>query len=214
MNLSAIRTVLRRRINDVVSEVWDDSALNAVINMAYQRIEIEILKTDPEAFIETATCSVVANQSTYRKPTNSLYEIALLGLDTSTSLYTTRYERKDYNQVFSRSTGATTVYVHLGNYYLISPTPTQSLTAGLEVQHVPALVLSADTDVPVVHLNLHRAIILDADLLLQGETGEGEEAKAVKTQKDRDELLATIPSYYRRSAADPQKVRIDLDKRY
>lgn len=216
MNRALIRTMLRRRADDVPEETWADSDLDQIIIIATQMMEVEVLKVSPEAFIQIDTAHLVAAQDMYAKPAGMMHEIALL-MKGDTGLYT-RLKRLDYNQILERGNAVTsvadTVYCHLGNYILISPTPPASVTAGLKMVHVPALTLAVDTDIPPMQLPLHIGIVLKSDLLLQGETGEGAEAKDAKTSKDLKTITDSIPQYYRQSAADEQMVRIDFSKGY
>jgi hypothetical protein len=212
MNRALMRTMLRRRVDDVEEEVWADSDLDQILIVATQLMETHVLEIDAEAFIQIDTAHIVSGQKEYEKPAGMLHEIALLKLGSDGVTYT-RIRRLDYNQILEREadggSSSETVYAHMGRYLVLSPTPSASVTAGLRAVYVPSLTLAEDTDIPPMPLPLHIGVVMEADLLLQGETGEGAEGKDAKTSKDLANIKNSIPKYYRKSVADEQRVRLD-----
>lgn len=204
-----MRTILRRRLNEVTADQWQDADLNDLINHAYQRMEMDILSVNPDAFISTYRADIVLNQQLYEKPAGFNYETAFKILDTGTSTYK-RVDLVDYHVGLDRTGDQEgTKYSHFGSYFFLSPKPGQNLAAGIELDFVPTLSMTADTDVPKVALPLHMGIIHHAAIMAFGETGED-----VKREL---ELLSTIvnkiPAYYLKTSAG-QAFTPDISKGY
>lgn len=219
MTRGQMRTMLQRRLDDEAEETWDDSELNDILNVALMRIEVEVLKVDPEAFLRLDDADIVADQELYAKPTNMVHEVALFKKSTTASTYC-RLQRIDYNETLSTcddGSGRSSEglkYAHWGRYFLLSPKPSESQASGLRLAHVPILSMSDDADVPQLVQPLHLAVVLYADLLARGEDGTGEGTEKKGTWSELASLLAAIPSYYRKSAADEQRIRADVVKGY
>lgn len=199
--LGQLRAIFRRRSQDEPAEIWSDAEANSLLNQGLQRLELDILAVDPEAFVRIDTAAIVAGQAEYEKPSNMIYELGVLLLSATSGLYE-GIERRDYNETVNR-TGGDTIYAHLGRYLVISPTPTASVAAGIKLVHVPALVLTDDTDVPPIPQTLHTAIAMYADQYASGEVGDP------KQSADLASIVNMVRLTYRKSVSTPETFRIN-----
>lgn len=207
-----LRDELRRRLQDVVEEQWDDdTVLDALLNSGLRYMQKEVLKIDPEAFFEVATAHLVSGQALYEKPTNMVHEMSLALKDTGTGQYN-RIERKAYYQVVNRESGSQSIYCHHGAFFLIGPTPGSSVSAGIQLTHCPILSMADDADVPVLNINLHEGIYLDAELLARGHSPEGKSSSYEESKEMLSLVVNNIPLFYKKSAADP--ISIDLSQSF
>lgn len=190
MDLAAIRTASRQRLDDVVGPkyLWSDEELNEFINEAVNEACIRArLNTDSSS--GAAKISVIAGTAAY-----SLHESVLFVerayLDTSAvALGKTSFHELDgaYN-TWPTETGTPTNYVQdmdhasdagtLENQITLYPIPEVSETLSLTIYRLPLEAMSSDGDEPEIpphlHVNLvdwvcHRAYMKgDADTLDTG----------------------------------------------
>jgi hypothetical protein len=216
-----MRTVLRRRLNEPVAGNWSDADLNDLLNTALVKVQADIMKVSPLAFVNIWHQDVVAAQEFYDKPVGLQYEYLVRLKDTTSGLYF-QIRNGDYYALVSRnltlgtppqnfnSIVPETKYAHLGRHFAISPIPGVSVTAGLETIGVPTLSMALDTDVPEINLALHMLPVLWAHIFARGETQE----PLVQTLAVIDRLEALIPDFYRQSAGDPVTLQPDIIKDY
>lgn len=192
MNLSDIRDLTRRRLNDQPGDNWDDATLLAYINLAYANIQKQIRKVDPEFLVFWDTRATVAGTSWYEKPsqTRGIIEVGLKTSAADTDW--TALTRKPYYIARDNTDVSEVVYCHRGLYIGIFPAPTVSVSSGLQILHLPTDQLAVDTDVPKVELSLHYAIAVWATLIAKGENPESDAKDALELAR----LLADIPLDY------------------
>lgn len=188
-----MRTLLRKRLNEDTEDNWTDQELNRLLDIGLQQVQKEILKVDPQKFLYTWVADIVANQVYYQKPAGIWVELAIAKLSDG------RYVPMDYRdwddafEAVGTTEASTTRYSIEGDYYMLSPAPTVSITNGLKVVGIPTLVMATDNSVPKVNVGLHMAIVAWSQLLALGETGDPED----KVKDNLKELLGDIPLYYR-----------------
>lgn len=203
-----MRTLLRRRLNEVLADNWQDEDLNDVLNLALHRVQKRILTIEPEAFLYIANAPITINQEFIAKPVGMWYEKEVRLLDTATGLYG-EIDRLPYHTAKTLTSGDT-AYAHFGRFFAIRPIPAASILAGLQVLYVPTLTMAVDSDVPDVNLGLHDAIVKAALLTLLPETGEA--YKEVKEQYEED--MGDVHLYYRMSASANQQLEPVVPKDY
>jgi hypothetical protein len=191
MTRVTIRTLLRRRINEVVADNWDDATLNIFIDLAYALMVKQVRKVDPEALLAWDYRNTVAGTNWYEKPvgTRGPVEVGLKAsaADTDWSPLT----RKPY--FLARDwTGSETIYCHRGLYVGIFPAPATAVVGGIQFIHAPVDALAVDTDVPKLESTLHYAIVLWAALIAKGESPESDDKDAKELQR----LIGDIPLDY------------------
>ncbi len=204
-----MRSLLRRRINEVSADNWADADLDDILNFGLHKVQQRIMAVDPEAFIYKARTPVVANEEFIDKPVGMWYEKSVRLLNTASNLYET-IEPMDYDLAVLHEDDSERVYSHLGRFFALHPIPTTSVAAGFEILYIPTLDMAADSDVPDVKVPLHECIVKAAQLVLMPETGEP--YKDLKESLEND--LNEIPLYYRVSAGRAPLLRPDVDKGY
>lgn len=191
MTRATIRTMLRRRLNEVSADQWDDSTLNTLVDLAYALVLKQVRKVDPEALLFWDYRNTVSGTNWYEKPsgTRGPVEVSLKSAASDTDWCPLK--RKPY-YLARNWTGGDTVYCHRGIYVGIFPAPTTSVTQGLQFIHAPTDSLAVDTDVPKLETTLHYAIVVWAALLAKGESPEADTKDAAELQR----IIGDIPLDY------------------
>ncbi len=190
MTLATIRFLLRRRLNEVIADNWDDSTLDTLINLAYALVQKQVRKVDPEALIFWDYRDTVAGTNWYEKPsgTRGPVEVGLKRAASDTDW--AALVRKPY--WVARDWTGETIYCHRGTYIGIFPAPTVAVTAGIQFIHVPTDTLAVDSDFPKIEQTLHYAIVLWAALIAKGESPEDDSKDAAELQR----IIGDIPADY------------------
>lgn len=192
MTRATIRTFLRRRLQEETADDWSDDDLNALINLAYALVAKQVRKVDATFLLHWEKRDTVAGTNWYERPEGSrgLVDIGLLRSSTSTDI---DYLRRASGEVARKNTNdSERVYTIMGDFIGIFPAPTESVTNGLLIIHVPTPTLAEDTDVPKVEATLHYAIVCWATLLAKGESPEDDS----KDARELARILADIPDDY------------------
>lgn len=195
-----LRTMLQRRLQDTENAQWTNAVLNEYLNYGYQYMEKRILEVDPMAFIYTDTATITSAVSDYPMPSNSMWEVGVYTRGTSTGdfVWQDKIELPLIQAGGSpnwRSNPYTTGYGRRGRYIVLYPTPSATVTAGLQLEFVPWLTMGSDTDVPELDVGLHDGIVYRAEEIALGDTAQ----EAVKAREDLSQVVTDISRYYRRS---------------
>lgn len=223
MTRGTIRTMLRRQINDVASVMYpDDEELNEAIDTAYQLVQKEVRKIDPEAHLAWDYADIVAERIWYDLPeTFGLSHVAIL--DTESDLYVPikqkRYEdlaphlvmdggviRTAVQDLGANSLLDSTYYTIRGQFLGLFPAPTENIENGLELVHFPIKAMAEDCETPIVKTPLHVCIAWWAKLILMGDTsGDSSETRA-----RLQEVLGDIALWYNQSTNASEKLTPDF----
>lgn len=204
MNFATIRTITRRYIMEATPHNWDNSTLNDCINSGLEMVQKEILKVDPESFLEWTRRDIAANESFYFLPEGLWMPNQVRLKDETTGKYA-KLPWKPFD-VAETWTGST-VWSRRGRYVALFPTPEKVIVAGLELIFVPTLVLAADGDIPPIPLGLHRAIPYLAKIIALGETYQNFDRDVAMVEK----ILGDVGTYYT-STQEPLQWRPDIKK--
>jgi hypothetical protein len=206
-----MRTLLRRRLQEVEADNWQDTDLNDLLNLGLHEVQKRIVSVDPFAFLWIDTTHLVQGQSLYKKPVGFWYEYELNLLDTTANppRYT-RMVRNDYEALRDAGTGNAAQYAHAGQYFFIAPAPEAAVASGLQILWMPSLEMAVDSDVPDIHFAMHNAVVVATQLITFGETGVAREAIAAEYEGLANPEV--IARYYHRSAADLDQIKIDTGK--
>lgn len=223
MTRAQIRAILRRQINDVGAAdgsgvQYENEELNEVIDAAYQLVQKEVRKVDPEAHLSWDYADIVADKTWYDLPeTFGLVHVAIL--DPESNLYVPikqkRYEDLAAHAVWSGGVLRTAVppdvtsdllsqtyYTIRGQFLGLFPQPNQSVEDGLEFVHFPIKALAEDCETPILKSPLHVCIAWWAKLILLGDTsGNSEETRA-----RLNEVLGDIPGWYNQATNASEKL--------
>lgn len=226
MTRATMRTLLRRALNEILPDQFDDATLNIYLNEAVHQLQISVMKFDPDAFIWEATAALAKDQELYDLPTD-LWQIRVISILDPTSakyipiekgLLTTARAGNNFSTgafpaISAKGSGpyTSTHWFRMGQFLGFSPVPVANLAAGFKVTYVPTLGMALDTDVPPIHVGIHYGIVLWAVLIATGETAEA-------TQAVRERLatvLSEIPNVYGQdSEGSPPQFNPQIDKRY
>lgn len=204
MTRGQIRTLLRRQVQDVPGVEWDDSELNEVINIAYAKVQKEIVKAFPEAHLMWDYMNTSTSDPWYPLP--QTFGIKRVGLKQySTDTKYTKLEPKGYSELQDKGSSMTSTYYALrGQWIYLSKLPASVVANGLEIVHAPILTMAADSDVPRIKSPLHDAIIYWSGLILMGETTET--TNELRTRLA--ETLNDLPSWYDQPGDTAEKLEI------
>jgi len=185
MNLSQLRTVTRRYIQDTASVEWDDAEVNQAINDSYYDLQMELQMSNPEAIVAWDTIDLTVDENWYPKPPT--FGLIQVGIDAEGEGSFTKLGFKNYEDI-RLLTGTGFAATERGDWVGIFPTPTASVTDGLEFIHRPIDTLTVDADVAKLKLPLHQAICLQAKIFMMGDTNEESDKDNDKLQKIKERM--------------------------
>jgi hypothetical protein len=208
MNCASMQSMLRRRLQDTTSGIdgtgnWSRAELLDLLNLGLSKAQKAIQRVSPNAFTVIDVMNIEALKEFYQKP-DGIWTLRQLRYRGDTNSRYRNLRRADYvdreavGDVSLGSGGAPggdITYSDFGTYVAISPVPAAQIVAGLQWIYTNTLSVSADTDVPALHIGLHGLPVYWAHRLALGETGELQEARAEVEALIAGEL-ADIPDYY------------------
>lgn len=190
MNLSQLRTVTRRYVQDTASVEWSDAEVNQALNDSYYDLQAELQMVSPEGIVSWDTIDANTTENWYPKPpTFGIIQIGLKLTTSDTSF--TKLTLKDYNDI-KDLTGTDYYYTERGDWFGIFPAPPANVTNGIEVIHRPIDTLTVDADIPKLKLPLHQALCLQAKIYMLGDTNESADKDEAKLEK----LKGRMPLLY------------------
>ena len=206
----------RRLVAEATAGYFDATTLDEQINTAYAIAQARIRILMPDLFKWSAKANIVANQAYYSKPTNQhvrRYEILCDdGKYREMRLLLDGQAVPHADDILtatdaSERSAARTAYTDEGPEIRLWPTPTASLTDGLQCWYDEVLVMSAAADTPRMPEELHRLIAYGAATLCLDESDDAVEqvAQQIKMQWERvfgDDpgALAVLRRYFPLSA--------------
>jgi len=219
MNRSTMRDTLERQLQDDSNQIFSVANLDQYLNQGLQFMQTAVLQSDPEAFQEISTAPTTAADDgyddLYAKP-QGLMQIVKVELDLSGSgTYTQAFKRYNYQIDAFVNGSETTSLQHWstkGRWLRIYPTPTVVVAAGIRLTFVPTLTMGADTDVPDLHIHLHKAIILAARMDALADTDEDVDPNTLDTlTKKLAIIIDRVPLYYSQSHGEPDVFDPDIN---
>jgi hypothetical protein len=188
-----------------IPQNWSDVILDDIINSAYHIAQKELMKVDPESFLEWVRRDVEPNESFYARPEGSWWPNQVRMLEAASG----KYVRLDWKP-FDEAEDWTGEYVwsRRGIYVCIFPEPPSLITNGLELIHVPTMTLTADTDIPKIPLGLHLAIVYLTKIIALGETYQNFSRDVEMVEK----VMGDISTYYLTAGGQPIRWRPDIVK--
>jgi len=193
-----------RRVHDVSAVQWSPAEANEIINLAYSKVQKEIVKVKRDAHLYWDYINTVAGTSWYPLP--ATFGIRRVGFKAAATDPTYgKLEPKNYEDIYEFTTGTTgTYYTRMGEWIGIFPPPSAAVVAGIELIHTPILALSDDAEVPRIKLPLHDAIALWAVLIAKGETDEeGQLAK-----EELVNIINDLGQWYEADTDTPDKFQV------
>lgn len=171
MNRATMRDMLRKRINEETANDWTDTQLNSLLDVALGQTQRKVLRFNPLAFLAWYRAPITANESFYRRPIGSWWEYCVEVKLTAAATQYTELVKRPY-RIAREALDSAPVYAKLGTFLAIYPTPTETVTAGLQVIHTPLLTFP-DDDIEVdLHTALHLLVVVRAHKLALANTPE------------------------------------------
>lgn len=202
-----MRTLLRRRLQESTADQWQDSDLNDLLNLGLHEIQKRVVAVDPFFLVYIDEADSVGSQDLYKKPVGFWYEFSLEVKDSAAGEYK-RIKREDDPEVQLSGNATVQTYSHFGQYFRIKPAPAVNLVDGIRLSYMPTLEMAADSDVPDIHLALHMAAVVAAQMVTMGELGVARDT--IQAELESLSNPEIIGRYYHRSAADLDQVKVDL----
>jgi len=206
MTRAQIKTLFRRRVHDVEGIQWSDAEQNDLINLAYAKVQKEIVKVRPDAFLYWDYMNLTAGVSLYPLP--ATFGVRRVGVKAAASDTTyTKLSKKEWEAVMDGlGDGSLRQYYALPNdiWLGIYPAPTSTIVNGIELVHTPILALSDDAEVPRIKLPLHDAIALWAVVIAKGETDED----GMLAKNELNNLIDDLPFWYTSNTDEPEKFQV------
>ena len=195
MNLSTMRGILRRRVNERTANKWSDAELDELLNEALKLIQKRYATVDPNVYIEVYTWTLsyagqVANSGFWELPAGTWRVLEISRLDTTSGKYVsleTRHfdvTRGDLVTGLGGDYPSGLIYSRIGRFLHFAPLLTSSSpSVTLRIIIVGTAAMTDPNDVPPIPLPLHYAIILQAQILAWGESHE--DSKPVVEELER-----------------------------
>lgn len=211
MNKGALRTIWRRRVRDTASVEWQDSEADQILNDAYAWVQKEILKVARDSHLSWDTIPTTAGIDAYPLPPT--FGIRWLGIKSkSTDTNWTKLEPKEWSKIqeFVMPVGAVSqvaltksYYSVMGQYIVITPIPSVSISDGIRLIHDPIMSMSSndDLDEPRIKTPLHVAIVEKATLIALGDTDE----TSVQAKERLAELMQDLGQWYNEHSENDDK---------
>lgn len=205
LTLATARTLLRRRLQEPTADQWTNAELDTLINLSISYVQKLVQALDPEAFVIATAQNIVSGTRDYDPPTGAWNFIAAEWVGTTETIGLENIPRYE---ILAAAQGEVQSITRFGKKLRLTPTPSESVTSGLLVYHVPSLSVAADGDVLPFIDPLHGLVVLRAEKWAIGETGEASD----EVQKQIDEEVRLLPLYYQSGASS--RVTVDVDKGY
>ena len=206
MTLGQMRTVLRKRLQEVTADQWTDSDLDALLNQGLARMQTLIMKVHPDAFLYRDTRNIETTEF-YGWPAGTLFVVSV-ETKTTGGTFKRRLPMKYVDTLETPASSESPRYARVGDFCILSPTPTEVVVGGLRIWYVPTLTMAVDADVPKIVLPLHIGIVYWAQIFALGETREV--VKAIK--EELAAIIADIPMWYMVTGDANSTLDIDLGK--
>ena len=191
-----MREITRRRLLEQSADRWDDADLNSLLNMALNRVQLGLMRIDPDRFIYKSTAPVVANDEYVELP-SGFWNVKRVRFKSEAAGDWKRIKPSTMKLLTERLEGGTadpsdTHYVVLSKWILLTPTPSVSVNPGLELLWVPTLTMAADADVPDIPLLSHMAVVVQTHIYALPEVGTTQRDELVAEYRDimNDLILA------------------------
>ena len=204
MTRGQIKTLFLRRVHDVSAVQWTDAEQNDLVNLAYSKVQKEIVKFKRDAHLYWDTLNSVAGTSLYPLP--ATFGVRRVGLKASAAdTVFTKLSKKEWEDIMDLTTGVTSYYCLPNENWLgIYPAPSTSVANGIEVIHCPIMSLSDDAEVPRIKTPMHDAIALWAVIIAKGETDE--DAQIAK--EELANILGDVGQWYEAPSDQAEKFQV------
>lgn len=150
--LANLRTSVRIELRDPDGITSTDTMINYAINQAYRKAFMHVVKQAKDYFVTTTTHDIVAGTRAYANPTDHLTTKYMEYVAPTATIPLFRYTRgitvnPTSGTGYPAGVPAFT-YDFEGDNFVLEPTPTISLTAGIKHTYYPtAATLSSDSSV-------------------------------------------------------------------
>jgi hypothetical protein len=203
MTRSQIKALFRRRVHDVEGVQWSDTEQNDIVNLAYSKVQKEIVKFRRDAHLYWDTIDAVAGTSLYPLP--ATFGVRRVELKPTAADGYAKLHKKEWEDIMDLVDGVTNYYCLPNENWLgIYPAPSTSVVSGIRLIHTPIMSLSTDDEVPRIKLPLHDAIALWAVLVAKGETDEdGQLAK-----EELANILGDAREWYEAPSDEAEKFQV------
>lgn len=199
-----MRALLRRRLQETVAHIWQDTDLDTLLALGLQEMQKKILAIDPDAFKYIDRADITKDLEFYEQPAGAITIYDVRVKSDATALYESLGDPLPRHEAIG-NTNDTQRWFRWDRYIGLSPIPSANKVQGLECEWGPTLAMSADSDVPTIKLPLHMGIVIWAEKFAIGDTGESSDG----VDKDLAPYINAIPQMYQPHAA-PGRFTVDL----
>jgi len=207
VNRLSIRVHARHLLQEDIAQNWTDAFLDELINHAYHITQKEVMKVDPEAFLEWVRRNLTAGESFYARPEGDWWPNQVRVKDPDTGKYS-KIDFKPFDEAENVGTSSGMVWARCGIYICVFPEPTTTIVNGLELIHVPTLTLAVDLDIPKIPLGLHLAIPYLVKIIALGETYQNYNRDVAMVQR----IMGDMGTYFSTTGGENLKWRPDTVK--
>ena len=186
MTKGEMRYVLRRRLQESTPNQWSNADLDRLLSLGVQEGEKRIITIQPEAFKREYRADQVVNQEFYEWPVGT-WTAMKVALGTATA----GYGRLDPLSLTQAEAGEVGYVPWDSKYFMLSPTPTSSVTAGIQVIVIPTLTMYDDAEVCPLPLFAHMAAVLYGEVFALGDVGE----VAAGAHAEVDRIFKEMPGF-------------------
>ena len=201
MTKGQMKTLLRKFVRDTPEVQFEDAELDEILNISYGHIQKELVKFNAGWHIAVDTIDVTSGTSWYPMPPS--FGLKYLRFKATSGGDYLAIGKHNYLDIIGL-TGSDHFYCREGQWLGIFPTPTATVSAGIELLHTPILALAEDDESPKIKTPLHLAIVYQAKLICLGETDESGE----QTERRLKALIDDIPFWYHIDQDKPDMLQV------
>lgn len=216
MNRGSARALLKRRLQvGAAGSTWETTDLDELLRLATQWMQGKVLAIHPDAFKYVDRADIVGTTD----PLDALYELPVgcitvhdlrILSDTTPGLYESLKEPITRAEALARDDSSELKWFPWDSrHFGLSPTPAANKANGIELEWGPTLTMATDADAIPVHDLLHMGVVIMAEKLAAGESGED----GGKIDPDLAPYVNAIPQYYQPQAA-PGRFTVGISRGY
>lgn len=205
---SALRTLLRRQLQEATADAWADVDLNTLLDTACDLVGAKFFAMAPDRAPIATTLNAFLQDAGYTYSTIALpagfsrmEDVALLQ---SNGTYK-QIPKKERAEVEGFLAGSDAAWAFFGASVIVGPAPAVSQANGVRLRHLGGIVLASDAASPPLPSNLHMAVIYEAKVIALGETTDDD----TPTRRALDKIYADAPGAYLDGGGEPESFTPD-----
>lgn len=192
MTRGQARTLLRKRIQEVVAVNWTDSELNVLLDLAAQDIQKRLLAKDAQYFGVVALADRIAEKTKTPLPGGFVQDLGLVEVRlTAGGAYVPVDKNTNLNIAASAPNSEGPEWTVFGRYLKVVPAVAVTITDGIRLSYVKAITMDDDSVVPPIDLFWHDAWVDAAARKAYRESQEKSDTTDAAVAEAKEDIVLT-----------------------